>query len=568
MSNTVLNPFIPYLDLSGDALNNGSIYIGQSGFVAQSAPLTVYWDRALKQDAAQPLKTLNGNIQRGGTPANVFIDAADYSISIIDSQNRTVFNTLSAFESGFVDGSSGSGAVTATATPINVLQNTNFENNYSGSVGTIILASDQYGHDLYRGGVNGCTYTISATNNVNTVNIVAGNLYQIATGKTLFNSEYTLSWEGTAQASINGSGLATSPILVSVVGGVDQKIEWSVGTVSKPQFEIGGIANAWILGLNKYLVIPSTGNSIINGRVTVTVRPQVSQAAGQYVTDMWRSAFANITQLTEVSTAIPQTVDPSVKKSLRIYTAAAVGTINAADYASILQAVEGFNFIPLSEKKTRITFEARAQVSGTYSVSFRNGATNLSCVVEFNLLANQWTYVSLPVPASPGSGTWDYANGTGVFVSFAIACGTTFKAPTANEWLVGNYQAGPNQVNGLSATGGLYIADVKWGIDFGYGTIFLDRQYSDEVDACKRYWQVIRNTGQGYGLASQSVGASMLYPVAMRTAPTVTLSSQAYNNASALIVSIPSTVGADVLATVTATGAYTFTGVITFDAGL
>jgi hypothetical protein len=64
----------------------------------QTAPVTVYWDAAGTIPAAQPLRTVNGYIMRGGTPANVFFDgvllragAGLAPAPTLQDKNRSVF---------------------------------------------------------------------------------------------------------------------------------------------------------------------------------------------------------------------------------------------------------------------------------------------------------------------------------------------------------------------------------------------------------------------------------------------------------------------------------------------
>jgi hypothetical protein len=75
-----------FLDSEGLPLQSGKIYIGLSGANPETSPTSVYWDEAGTQPAAQPLRTINGMIVRGGTIANIYI-ASDYSITVRDSNN-------------------------------------------------------------------------------------------------------------------------------------------------------------------------------------------------------------------------------------------------------------------------------------------------------------------------------------------------------------------------------------------------------------------------------------------------------------------------------------------------
>ena len=248
MSNAIVPPILQYTNTDGSPLEMGSIYLGVSGQFAEVAPIVCYWDRALTQPAAQPLLTINGYIARSGTPANVFIAEDDYSISIRNKKTELVYSVLSAEAAGFVTSDGGGMVVTASAV-INLVQNSNFVRNTRGVSGTIVLPPGSFGHDFWYAGSTGCTYTFATVDNVTTISIAAGTLVQNIDGTRTFDSQYTLSWVGTAQARISTGGYSTSPLVSSITGGVDLTIEIGVGSLSTIQFEKGVTANSYTDGI-------------------------------------------------------------------------------------------------------------------------------------------------------------------------------------------------------------------------------------------------------------------------------------------------------------------------------
>lgn len=91
----VQSPFQQFFDLDGGPLDNGSIYIGNSGQNPQQYPIPIFWDQAGTIPALQPVKTLNGYAVRNGTPARIYVENVDYSITAKDSRGRVVFTALS-----------------------------------------------------------------------------------------------------------------------------------------------------------------------------------------------------------------------------------------------------------------------------------------------------------------------------------------------------------------------------------------------------------------------------------------------------------------------------------------
>lgn len=124
----------------------------------------------------------------------------------------------------------------------NKLRNGNFEVNLRKVSGTVTLAAFAYGHDGFKAGAGGCTYTFSKSANKTTLTITAGTLLQIVDGAKLQSGTYTIGYDGTAPVRLNGGAWGTSGMIdTTVVGGVNQTIEWGVGTLSLVQYEPGTV---------------------------------------------------------------------------------------------------------------------------------------------------------------------------------------------------------------------------------------------------------------------------------------------------------------------------------------
>lgn len=79
-----------YVDLDGNPLDNGYIYFGEVDQNPITAPVTVYWDAAGTQPAAQPIRTQDGYIVRNGTPANVFY-GDNYSQLLLNKKQQQIY---------------------------------------------------------------------------------------------------------------------------------------------------------------------------------------------------------------------------------------------------------------------------------------------------------------------------------------------------------------------------------------------------------------------------------------------------------------------------------------------
>lgn len=125
----------------------------------------------------------------------------------------------------------------------NYIINGGFQINQRGVSGTVTLSAGAYGHDRWKAGASGCTYTFATSGGVTTITISAGSLQQVIEGANLETDTYTLSWGGTAQGKIGGAGsYGASGISASVTGGSNLTIEFNTGTLSKVQLERGSQA--------------------------------------------------------------------------------------------------------------------------------------------------------------------------------------------------------------------------------------------------------------------------------------------------------------------------------------
>jgi len=127
----------------------------------------------------------------------------------------------------------------------NKIINGNFAINQRGVSGTVTLAAGAYGHDRFKAGAAGCTYTFATLENITTITISAGSLIQVIEGLNLFSGNVVLSWEGTAQGKIGAGAYGNSGVTGTAVGGTDLAVEFNTGTLSLVQLETGSYKSAF-----------------------------------------------------------------------------------------------------------------------------------------------------------------------------------------------------------------------------------------------------------------------------------------------------------------------------------
>ncbi len=87
----VRTPIPTFFDLDGSPLESGYVYIGTTGLDARTNPIQVYWDSALTQTAAQPIRTLAGYPAYQGAPAQIYVAQSAFRVTVLDRRQLNVF---------------------------------------------------------------------------------------------------------------------------------------------------------------------------------------------------------------------------------------------------------------------------------------------------------------------------------------------------------------------------------------------------------------------------------------------------------------------------------------------
>jgi hypothetical protein len=98
MSALSIQPTYPiFTDIDGQPLDSGYIWIGTANLNPITNPINVYWDAALTQPAAQPIRTISGYPSNAGTPARLYVNS-DYSIQVQNKNGTLVYSSPVATE--------------------------------------------------------------------------------------------------------------------------------------------------------------------------------------------------------------------------------------------------------------------------------------------------------------------------------------------------------------------------------------------------------------------------------------------------------------------------------------
>jgi preprotein translocase subunit YajC len=107
--------------------------------------------------------------------------------------------------------------------------------------GAATTAANQYTLDRWRVVASGQGLSWTTAGGYATITAPAGGVEQVIEGANILGGVYTLSWQGTATATVNGVAVENGGE-VTLTGGINATVRFLGGTFSLPQFEPGGTA--------------------------------------------------------------------------------------------------------------------------------------------------------------------------------------------------------------------------------------------------------------------------------------------------------------------------------------
>ena len=278
---------------------------------------------------------------------------------------------------------------------------------------------------------------------------------------------------------------------VSSINGEIVTIDGQITTIQSDITTLQGqVAGINVLGLK---------NRIINGNMNIAQRGTsfsgvTATGAATYFVD--RFYYNGISGGAGIVTVSQDSSVPSSNEflySAKIAVTTADSSISSSDYYAFSQHIEGYNVRDLIGNTFTLSFWVKSSVTGTYCVSFRNntsGTPNRSWVSTYTISsANTWEYKTITVTGGLiTAGTWDWTNGGGLGVGWALAAGTTWQT-TAGAWNTGNYLTTSGQVNAMGTIGNVFAITGVQLEKSSTATSFEYRPYGLEVALCNRYYQ-------------------------------------------------------------------------------
>jgi len=271
-------------------------------------------------------------------------------------------------------------------------------------------------------------------------------------------------------------------------------------------------------------------NFIINGNMEIWQRGTGPfTTSGDYTADRWRYTESSSGSYSiSRSTDVPSGINANYSAEATVVTADT--SVDSGDWLIPFHyTIEGVDFLPLVGKTATLSFWVKSNLTGTYSVSFRNSGADRSYVIDYTIdQANTWERKILTITFDFSGGTWTYDTGdAGCNIYFTALVGSD-RQGVPGSWLSSNCLGSVNQVNwAATVSNTLNLTHVQ--LEFGnVATDFDYRIYSDELARCQRYYYNCANDDLNKvsfdgSTSGQTYYGSGQFPCKMAVQPTITV---------------------------------------------
>ena len=239
-------------------------------------------------------------------------------------------------------------------------------------------------------------------------------------------------------------------------------------------------------------------NLIINGAMQLAQRGTSSTGASYKTVDRFFYSSSNLDNHAFTQTQQAVTDLAGFTNSWRITTTTAESAIAADELVYVAQKIEAQNLQQLaygtsSAKRVTLSFYVKSSVTGTFSTNLYQADDARVVNSEYTISsANTWERKEITYVADQ-TGVIDNNNGTGFYVTWNLALGSSWKGNAATAWEAYNTDnwAGAGTYTDAVIT----TVNSTWeitGVQLEVGDVatpFEHRSFGDELRRCQRYYE-------------------------------------------------------------------------------
>ena len=287
---------------------------------------------------------------------------------------------------------------------------------------------------------------------------------------------------------------------------------------------------------------PNFRNIVINGDCSVAQRATSAASittAGYHTIDRYRTAISNGGTWTQSqSTDVP--TGQGFATSLKMDCTTADASIGSSDYLHVQLPIEAQNLQYLkygtdSAQTLTLSFWVKSNKTGTYCICLqKSDTTRYDYVAEYSI-SSVSTWEKKTIIIAPDSnikaagGVIDNNNGEGFKLKFTLLTGSS-RYGTNDTWNTSTpADATSNQVNLADSTSNEWYVT---GVQLEAGSVATDFEvipFDQNLERCQRYymrWQGDasdqRSIANGMAVTTSQVRMVVVYPITLRSFPTVT----------------------------------------------
>ena len=302
--------------------------------------------------------------------------------------------------------------------------------------------------------------------------------------------------------------------------------------------------------------LPSFRNKIHNGAMQIAQRTTSTNFAyngttNGYVLDRFRIYTNNLQNW--AGTVSQHTMSSSehnttgFTNALKFLTTNPESTIDNNEYVRIDTKLEGqdvknLQYGTASAKSSTLSFWVNSSVTGTYGITFysqcsQSRALNVTYTIDS---ANTWEHKTITIVGDTGEAHAD-DNTLGIMIIWSLASGSNYDSVNSTSWA--NYTTtnlnGGHQQDGVVTTDDavFYLTGVQWEIGTS-STPFEHRPIGVETSLCQRYYFSSSFKFGGRVTTGSGNRETISFPNTMRTAASVTLSSESKINVGTTFVEL------------------------------
>lgn len=518
-------PYASFLDINGEPLQNGYVYIGEPSLNPVTSPITIYWDKSTNYPISQPIRTINGYPSRNGTPHNMFVDLDSndgYSMSVYSKEHALLFTS----EFQYSDPGAGNVALKdedETITGAWTFTQEVVINGFSSATYAQLFANEtvtgtwQFNNPITVNGVNSSQYAVVSDN-------------ETVTGTWTFDNELSINGVSSADyavvsanETVTGTWTFDNELSINGVSSADYAVVSANETISGDYDFTGALTkNSKIIYSAENGPLAGFRNKIINGNFDLWQRGTNQSAAdnGYGCIDRWYNFYSGATRTVSQSAfTVGQTDIPGEPK---FYLSTDITASGAASSDAVILQQRIFDVRTLAGQAVALSFYAKANtainIATEFLQTFGSGSSTSAVAgigVTTHALTTSWQKFTLTASIPSISGADIQSDNHSLRLYFIFSAGSDYDSQSNSLGL----QIGTFDIAQVQLEPGIYV------------TPFEQRPESIEKILCKYFFnRLIADTdrlpfaaGRITGVATAVV--NFLFQNEMRDRPAITFSS-------------------------------------------